>query len=291
MKLVIAATPNVAIPTIDLLSKTHEITLVTQPDSPSGRGKKLTPSEVAQRYENVLKPQTESDFAEVLKGSDLLITIGYGRILSEQTLQIPRFGGINLHFSLLPKWRGAAPVQRAIEAGDKVSGVTVFQMDKGMDTGPIWIQKSFDLPYGISSAELFKELSEIGALAVLEALTEIESGGSPIAQAGQSSNAHKVDKRECVIDWTKSNQEILRKIKAFGSNPGVTTSIRNTIYKITDARISESSLQPGQLNLQGEVGTGSGSIQILSLTPAGKRNMSTSEWLNGFKVQAGDRFE
>lgn len=291
MKLVIAATPNVAIPTIDLLRKTHEITLVTQPDSPSGRGKKLTPSEIALRYKDVLKPQTESDLAQVLRGSDLLITIGYGRILHEQTLQIPRYGGINLHFSLLPKWRGAAPVQRAIEAGDKISGVTVFQMDKGMDTGPIWIQKSFDLPYGISSTELFAELSEIGALAVLEALIQIEGGGSPIAQEGQSSIARKVDKQECVIDWTKSNQEVLRKIKAFGSNPGVTTSIRNTIYKITDARISETSLQPGQLNLQGEVGTGSGSIQILSLTPAGKRNMTTSEWLNGFKVQAGDHFE
>ena len=116
MKLVIAATPKVAIPTINELTKSHQITIVTQPDRPAGRGKQLRSSQIAQTYPNALKPKDESELQKILQGSDLLITIGYGRILSNTTLQIPKYGGINLHFSLLPNWRGAAPVQRAIEA-------------------------------------------------------------------------------------------------------------------------------------------------------------------------------
>ena len=132
MKLVIAATPDVALASIERLKQEHQVTVVTQPDRPAGRGKQLKATPISEIFPDALKPNSEEELAQVISGSDLLITIGYGRLLKPSTLSIPTFGGINLHFSLLPKWRGAAPVQRAIEAGDKESGVTVFQMDSGI---------------------------------------------------------------------------------------------------------------------------------------------------------------
>ena len=291
MKLVIAATPKVAIPTISELKKTHQVTLVTQPDRPAGRGKQLRQSEIADAFEGVLKPESESELANILQGADLLITIGYGKILKAEILALPKFGGINLHFSLLPKWRGAAPVQRAIEAGDKVSGVTVFQMDSGMDTGPIWVQREFPIPYGFSSPELFDALSNLGVSAILEAISAIEGGSKPDDQNGEATIAKKVSKEECIINWNLDTQSIVRKVKAFAFNPGVTTSIRGQQIKVADVRAGITKLQPGEASKSGEVGTVDGSVQLLTVVPAGKRAMSASDWLNGFKPQPGERFE
>ena len=291
MKLVIAATPEVALPTIKSLQASHQVTLVTQPDRPAGRGKSLRPTPVAQNIPSVLKLEDEESLREILKGSDLLITIGYGRILKSETLNIPKFGGINLHFSLLPKWRGAAPVQRAIEAGDKKTGVTVFQMDAGMDTGPIWVQREFDIPYGFSSPELFEALSNLGVEAVSAALAAIENSEIATPQSGEVTIAKKITKDECVVNWSSPAAEIVRKIKAFAFNPGVHSTIRGEKLKIADAREASTTLQIGELSRTGEVGTGDGSVQLISVIPAGKRLMSASDWLNGFKLAPGERFE
>ena len=291
MKLVIAATPNVAIPTIEELEKHHQVIVVTQPDRPAGRGKQLKQSEVALHFADALKPESESELAEILTGSDLLITIGYGRILKPETLSIPVHGGINLHFSLLPKWRGAAPVQRAIEAGDKQTGVTVFQMDAGMDTGPIWVQDTFEIPSGFTSPQLFEALANVGVGAVQEALLKIESGLKPVIQNGLASIASKVSKEECRIDWNSSANEILLKIAAFSFNPGVYSYIRGEQIKISCAELSDTKLAPGELTATGLVGTSDHAIALLQVTPAGKKSMSARDWLNGFKAQPGERFE
>ena len=294
MKLVIAATPKVAIPTINELTKSHQITIVTQPDRPAGRGKQLRSSQIAQTYPNALKPKDESELQKILQGSDLLITIGYGRILSSTTLQIPKYGGINLHFSLLPNWRGAAPVQRAIEAGDRISGVTVFQMDAGMDTGPIWHQIEYEIPTEASSNELFDSLSDLGVEAVKASLLEIEKGSEPVPQNGVPSIARKIDKSECVIDWAKSSDEIWRKVRAFGSNPGVYTTIRGVRIKVLEVKPvvkSEVQLPAGSLTPKGIVATGDGAIQLLKIIPSGKSAMLINDWLNGFKPIPGEAFE
>ena len=291
MKLVIAATPKVAIPSIELLSSSNQITIITQPDKPAGRGKHLQPSEIAATYPACHKPLNDEQFSELLSGSDLLITIGYGKLLSTKVLEIPTFGGINLHFSLLPRWRGAAPVQRAIEAGNKLTGVTVFQMDSGMDTGPIWTQKEFSIQYGMDSVELFTELSHLGAEALEMAIERIKGGAKPTPQLGIPTIAKKVTKAECVIDWNEDSERIIRKIKAFSFNPGVTAKIRGQLVKIEDARISDKKIPISQLTTSGEVGTRDGSIALLKVTPAGKRTMTAQEWLNGFKPQVGERFE
>ena len=294
MKLVIAATPKVAIPTINELTKSHQITIVTQPDRPAGRGKQLRSSQIAQTYPNALKPKDESELQKILQGSDLLITIGYGRILSNTTLQIPKYGGINLHFSLLPNWRGAAPVQRAIEAGDRISGVTVFQMDAGMDTGPIWHQIEYEIPTEASSNELFDSLSDLGVEAVKASLLEIENGSEPVPQNGVPSIARKIDKSECVIDWAKSSDEIWRKVRAFGSNPGVYTTIRGVRIKVLEVKPvvnSEVQLPAGSLTPEGIVATGDGAIQLLKIIPSGKSAMLVKDWLNGLKPIPGEAFE
>ena len=291
MKLVIAATPKVAIPTINELTKSYQITIVTQPDRPAGRGKQLRSSQIAQTYPDALKPKDESELQEILQGSDLLITIGYGRILSNTTLQIPKYGGINLHFSLLPNWRGAAPVQRAIEAGDKQTGVSVFQMDAGMDTGPIWVQNGYEIPTGCTSPELFDALAKLGVAAVKESLLKIEESDSPAAQSGAASIASKVSKEECRIDWNSSAAEILQKIAAFSFNPGVYSFIRGEQIKISKAELSDTKLAPGELTATGLVGTSDYALLLLQLTPAGKKTMTARDWLNGFKVQPGERFE
>lgn len=292
MKILIASTSNVAIPTIErLLSEGHQVTLVTLTDRTSGRGNRLIPTEIASRYQTVHKVEDESDLQELLRNQDLLITIAFGWILNEETLHIPKFGGINLHFSLLPKWRGAAPVQRALENGDKITGVTVFQMDSGMDTGPIWSQLSFEIPENSDATSLFQALSEMGGDAIVQSLTKIENGELPIKQVGEASIASKITKIEGKLDWTQSSEMLLRKIKAFNPNPGTYTQFRGQILKIIEAKPSEYILRPGEINQFGATGTSTKAIQILLLKPAGKNEMSIKDWLNGYKPNTGELFE
>ena len=292
MKILIASTSNVAIPTIEtLFSEGHQVTLVTLTDRTSGRGNRLIPTEIASRYQNVHKVEDESDLQELLRNQDLLITIAFGWILKEETLSIPKFGGINLHFSLLPKWRGAAPVQRALENGDKVTGVTVFQMDSGMDTGPIWSQLSFEIPENCDATSLFQALSEMGSDAIVQSLTKIEYGELPIKQVGEASIASKITKIEGKLDWTQSSEMLLRKIKAFNPNPGTYTQFRGQILKIIEAKPSEYILRPGEINQFGATGTSTQAIQILFLKPAGKNEMTIKDWLNGYKPNTGELFE
>lgn len=295
MKIVLAATPKIAIPSINsLLALKHEIQIVTQPDRPAGRGLSLRETEIAKQYPLALKPIDEPELQDILKGSELLITIGYGRILNQSTLNIPKYGGINLHFSLLPKWRGAAPVQRAIEAGDPITGVTVFQMDEGIDTGDIWIQEQFEIPDEFSSIELFERLGDLGAEALGKAVKMIAGGEKPIPQVDGPTYAPKISKSETLINWQESAADIARKVRAFAVNPVARSVIRGEVLKISKVKISESTnsrLAPGELSSTGCVGTSKGEIQLIELIPAGRRAMSCNDWLNGFRPKSGEKFD
>jgi methionyl-tRNA formyltransferase len=257
LRIAVAATPEVAIPSLDaLLSSKHELlSVITQPDRPSGRGQSLTESSVSRwAKENgieVNKPEKDADFKPFLSNVDLLITIGYGVILPKQVFELPRYGSLNLHFSLLPRWRGAAPVQRAIEAGDQVSGVTVFALDEGMDTGPIYTQNRFALDADITSDELFVELAELGAEALLHTLDLIESGVKPSPQQDHSATrALKLSKEEGLIDWAESADAISSKVRAFTSQPGTWTNFRGSVLKIDTPVTSEMKLEPGVLLIE-----------------------------------------
>jgi methionyl-tRNA formyltransferase len=176
MRIAVAASPEVAIPSLEALLKSEHtvVRVISQPDKPAGRGRELTPTPVSQWALDagieLQRPVDSAAIAKAVEDCDCVITIGYGVLLPISILTIPKFGFLNLHFSLLPRWRGAAPVQRAIEAQDSVTGVTVFQLDEGMDTGPIYTVHRFALDSDITSDELLTELGEVGVGALLETL-------------------------------------------------------------------------------------------------------------------------
>ena len=296
----VAATPEVAIPTLEwLLTSEHElVSVITQPDRPAGRGRVLKESAVSQWADDngvlCVKPQTTQETAKAIDGADVLLTIGYGVLLPESVLTVPRHGCLNLHFSLLPRWRGAAPVQRAIEAGDAISGVTVFLLDQGMDTGPIYSVKRFALDSDITSDELFTELGLLGVEAVQESLIAIADGVRPTPQSSVgATRAKKISKAECEIDWKTEAKEISQKIRAFTSNPGAWTTFRGGVVKIDSVNISDEVLPAGTLHILNNqlfVGTGSTALAIGYLTPAGKSRMDAKSWLNGARISDGDFF-
>jgi methionyl-tRNA formyltransferase len=300
MRLCVAATPKVAIPTLDyLLLSNHElISVITQPDRPSGRGQKSRESEVSQwaAQNNVTchKPQGEQETLAALIDADLLLTIGYGVILPTSVISLPTHGSINLHFSLLPRWRGAAPVQRAIEAGDSVSGVTVFALDEGMDTGPIYLEKRFALDADITSDELLNELADLGVEAVAQTLTLIEQGVRPHAQSLEgATRAMKISKGDAQIDWNQSAEVISQKIRAFTSNPGAWTNFRESTLKVFTPTITDFPLPPGELLLKEKklyIGTATSALEIGEVQPSGKALMPASSWVNGVRLDSGERF-
>jgi len=300
MRLSVAATPKVAIPTLDylLLSNHKLISVITQPDRPSGRGQKSRESEVSQwaAQNNVIchKPQGEQETLAALVDADLLLTIGYGVILPTSVISLPTHGSINLHFSLLPRWRGAAPVQRAIEAGDSVSGVTVFALDEGMDTGPIYLEKRFALDADITSDELLNELADLGVVAVAQTLTLIEQGVRPHAQSSEgATRAMKISKGDAQIDWNQSAEVISQKIRAFTSNPGAWTNFRESTLKVFTPIITDFPLPSGELLLKEKklyIGTATFAIEIGEVQPSGKALMPASSWVNGVRLDSGERF-
>ena len=295
-----AATPDVAIPTLNwLITSEHQLlSVITQPDRPAGRGRTLKESVISEwaRENDVpcFKPASVTETATLIEGADVLLTIGYGVLLPKELLSIPMHGCLNLHFSLLPRWRGAAPVQRAIEAGDPVSGVTVFQLDPGMDTGPIYSVKRFALDSDITSDELFSELGALGVEAVEDSLNAIKAGIRPEPQKSDgATRAMKISKEECEINWNLDAQLISQKIRAFTSSPGAWTRFRGEVVKIDSVSISEETLQPGLLKVVNKellVGTSSNAVSIGFLTPAGKSRMDAKSWLNGARLGDGELF-
>ena len=300
MRIAVAATPPVALPTLDLLksSKYQLVRVITRPDRPTGRGRTSQPTVVAQwADENNIdchKPEDDVQLAQSLHDVDLLITIGFGVILSKELLKIPSRGSINLHFSLLPRWRGAAPVQRAIEAGDHLSGVTVFQLDEGMDTGPIFVTKRFAIDSDITSDELLHELSQLGPEAIVETLALIENGKKPTAQDSAGATlARKLTKLEGKIDWTNSAESIHSKVRAFTSNPGAWTVFRNENLILQQPEISALRLKPGQIEVRDKklyVGTATSALIFLKVKPSGKPLMDASAWINGVRISAEEFF-
>jgi methionyl-tRNA formyltransferase len=279
-------------------SKYQLVRVITRPDRPTGRGRISQPTVVAQwADENSIdchKPEDDVQLAHSLHDVDLLITIGFGVILSKELLKIPPRGSINLHFSLLPRWRGAAPVQRAIEAGDHLSGVTVFQLDEGMDTGPIFVTKRFAIDSDITSDELLHELSQLGPEAIMETLALIENGKKPTAQDSAGATlARKLTKFEGKIDWTSSAESIHSKVRAFTSNPGAWTIFRNENLILQQPEMSELRLKPGQIEVRDKklyVGTATSALIFLKLKPSGKPLMDASAWINGVRISAEEFF-
>ena len=301
MRISVAASPQVAIPTLQaLLTSKHQlVSVISQPDRPAGRGKVVTPTRVSQwAIDNnitLFRPEGRDEIASAIQDVDCVITIGYGVLLPQAILDIPPYGFLNLHFSLLPRWRGAAPVQRAIEADDPVTGVTVFKLDAGMDTGPIYTMHRFALDSDITSDELFVELGTLGVDAILETLEKIESGERPVPQKEDgATKAAKLSREEAQIDWNNSAQFISAKIRAFTSHPGAWTHFRGAPIKLWTPVVTEYVLPAGEIALIDKnvhIGTATTALQIGEITTVGKPEMSASAWANGARLVAGERCE
>ena len=301
MKIAVAASPEVAIPTLEyLLVSQHDLSLIiSRPDSQVGRGRELKPSPVslwatANNIE-LYCPNKAADFDERLKSFDLVITIGYGLLLPEIILAQPKFGFINLHFSLLPKLRGAAPAQRSIINGLTETGISVFKLDVGMDTGPIYFQSKHMINPNVTAGELLSELSLLGPKAIDETLKAIENGVAPTPQDdSQATNAAKLSKVEAQIHWSDDAKKIVNKILGFAPNPGATAKFRGEVLRITKARLSEHSLPVGEISLSNGsvlVGTASNAVELLEVTPAGKKPMAASAWANGARFTTGETLD
>jgi methionyl-tRNA formyltransferase len=301
VRIAVAATPGVAIPTLDaLLASEHElICVITRPDAPAGRGRALQSTPVANWAEvnsvKLFKPETSQSLGELIADLDLVVTIGYGLLLPTDILEKPKHGFINLHFSLLPRWRGAAPVQRAIEAGDSITGVTVFQLDAGMDTGPIYLSAQIPLSSTTTADQLFDSLANLGVEPVLKTLDLIERGDTPSPQedAG-ATRAYKLSKEEGLIDWNLDAKVINRKVNAFSPDPGAWSNFRGQVIKINKMRFSNEVVNAGVLKAVDKsvyIGTATSALELLEVTPSGKSQMSAFSWANGARLTATDMFQ
>ena len=301
MRIAVAATPEVAIPTLDaLLASKHDLLcVITRPDAPAGRGRALQSTPVANWAETnkvqLFKPETSQSLGELIKDLDLVVTIGYGLLLPTEILETPKHGFINLHFSLLPRWRGAAPVQRAIEAGDNVTGVTVFQLDAGMDTGPIYVSEQIPLSVSTTADQLFQSLANLGVGQVLKTLDLIERGDTPSPQEDVgATRAYKLSKEEGLIDWNSDAEVINRKINAFSPDPGAWSNFRGQVIKINRVRVSNESAEAGVLKAVAKsifIGTATSALELLEVTPSGKAQMSATSWANGARLNATDMLQ
>jgi len=300
MRIGVAATPDVAIPTLNwLLQSEHEIALIiTQPDRPAGRGRLLQQSLVGQWAHNhqipLIKPVNSDELTGKIEQLELVLTIGYGVLLPESILALPKRGFLNLHFSLLPAYRGAAPAQRALHRGETVTGVTVFQLDKGMDTGPIFTQESIDIDPSWRSLELLEHLANLGPEVVKRSFEMIQSGQDPHAQVGVASAAPKMSKAEAKIDFNQDATQISNAIRAFTYEPGAWTIWKGEPFKVCAVEVSAEVIgKPGQVSVIDNsviVSTGSNALRLLRVIPAGKKEMDAIDWARGAHLIGGEVF-
>jgi methionyl-tRNA formyltransferase len=298
LRVIFAGTPDFSVPALEgLLASPHEVVAVyTQPDRPAGRGRRLTASPVKQTAEAagvpVHQPASLRDDAAAQQlrelAPDLMVVVAYGLILPQRVLDIPRLGCVNIHASLLPRWRGAAPIQRAIEAGDATSGVAIMRMEAGLDTGPVFLARDTPIGPRETGGQLHDRLAAIGAEALLSALPGIADGSlSPQPQNDDCATyAHKIEKSEGLIDWNAPAVSIDRKIRAFSPWPVAYTYHGDEVLRVWESEPLPGTAAgaPGSVvnaSRDGiDVVTGDGLLRLVRLQPPGKRAMSAGDFLN-----------
>ena len=284
-------TPAFAVPSLaEILSQGHEVLRVyTQPPRKAGRGQKLTKSPVHQFAEVMGLPvEAPESFrkSRVIDGlealnPDVACVVAYGQILPRRALDAPTHGCLNLHGSKLPRWRGAAPIQRAIMAGDTETAAQIMQMEPGLDTGPVLLSETVSILPTDTSGSLSERMAGAGARLWGPALAALSRGAlQPTPQSGEPTYAHKIEKAEAEIDWTRSAAAIDRQIRALNPAPGAFTRADGKRLKIWQAEPTEGQGEPGELR-DGTVACGEGALRLLTVQPEGKPRMDAADWLNG----------
>jgi methionyl-tRNA formyltransferase len=300
VRLVFAGTPAPALPALRaLLASSHDvIAVVSRPDARSGRGRTLSPSPVSALAQDagvpVLTPThpRDEDFQAALRAlePDCCPVVAYGALIPRPVLDIPRLGWVNLHFSLLPAWRGAAPVQHALLAGDEVTGATTFLLEEGMDTGPVFGVLTESVRPTDTSGDLLERLAEAGAgllVATLDALETGEVSAVPQPVDGVSL-APKITVDDARVDWSTPALRVDRVIRACTPAPGAWTTLRDKRVKLGPVAHSDVTLEPGQLE-DGLVGTGTTAVRLGWVRPEGKGEMAAVDWLRGLRLEPGER--
>ena len=306
MKLVFCGTPQFAVPTLEALIASHEIALVvTQPDRPQGRGLELAPSPVKQTadkhglpIEQPDKIKNNAEFRALLENiaADAIIVVGYGKIVPPWMLTLPKHGNINLHASLLPKYRGAAPIQWAIANGERISGVTTMLLNEGLDTGDILLQRELPIEPDETAITYGRRLAEIGAELMTETLRRLEkSTVTPRPQDhSQASLAPILKKEDGKADFTLAAQVIYNRLRGFQPWPGCFTSLRGKKLTISAAKPDgeSRSLSPGEIlvkDIRMLVGCRESTLELLEVQPEGKRKMSVSDFVRGYRPQEKEK--
>ncbi|MGC1322240.1 MAG: methionyl-tRNA formyltransferase [Candidatus Udaeobacter sp.] len=311
MRIVFIGTGEIGVPTLRaLLNSEHEVVaVVTQPDKPVGREQRIEPPPIKNEITRNGSFQTQKTFGagkppllEVLQPAkikdphsieeirrltpDVIVVVAYGQILARDLLEIPHLACLNLHASLLPRWRGAAPVQAAIAAGDRETGITVMHMDEGLDTGEILLQRSVEILPNDTGGSLHDRLAQIAPEALLESLQLVAAGNAPrIAQDNaRATYAPKLKREHGLIDWSESAEAIVRKIRAYNPWPGAFMKVDRQNLKIFSASVVDLNGQPGEILRNDKdliVATGKGALSLSEVQLEGKRRMTAAEFLRG----------
>lgn len=302
MKIIYMGTPDFAVPALkSLASSKHEVCAVfTQPDKPRGRKMILTPPDVKVCAQSlgipVYQPDSmkNGDALEIIGryNPDVIVVAAYGKILPKAVLDTPKFGCVNIHGSLLPKYRGAAPIQQSVLNGDRVTGITTMLMDVGLDTGDILLTEETEIGENETSGELFDRLAELAGKLVLKTLSALEKGEITPKKQDESLATHtsKIDKSLCPIDFSKSAFEVHNKVRGLNPWPVATTRIGGKNVKVYSTRLCQKSGKSGEVISTKPlvVGCGDKSVEILELQPEGKKRMTADAFLAGHKLEIGD---
>ena len=306
LRVAFAGTPEFAACALQaILDAGYSVPLVlTQPDRPAGRGMKLTPSPVKQlalargiEVDQPEKLRTIEQRARLLAcAPDVLVVAAYGLILPKAVLDLPRLGCINIHASLLPRWRGAAPIHRAIEAGDAETGITIMQMDEGLDTGAMLLTRTLPILPTDTTASLHDRLAVLGGESIVAALAELDAGGlKPVPQPAEGvTYAAKIGRAEATVDWTRPAVELERALRAFDPFPGLASSLRDTVIKFWAAEVVDAQGEPGTVLSADDQGVviacGQGALRCTVLQRPGSKRLAAAEFLRGFAVSVGECF-
>ncbi|UXX84508.1 methionyl-tRNA formyltransferase [Roseovarius pelagicus] len=300
MRIIFMGTPDFSVPVLDaLVAGGHEIAAVyCQPPRPAGRGKKDRPTPVhARALElgldvrhpiSLKSPDVQADFAAL--GADVAVVVAYGLILPQAVLDMPRHGCLNIHASLLPRWRGAAPIHRAIMAGDAETGICIMQMEAGLDTGPVLLRDITSIGDEETTGALHDRLSRMGAVLIIDALAQLNSLTPQPQSPDGVTYAEKIDKSEARIDWAWRATEVDRHIRGLSPFPGAWTEIGGARVKLLASRLGRGCGAPGEvLDNALSVACGQGAVQLLRLQRAGGRAQDCEAFLRGHPVPRGTR--